>query len=255
MRFFMKIKATINSKEESCAVPSNYRQNIASLIKEAIKTSEPSLYEKYWGNNSPIEKPFTFSLKIFDPKYFNENKKSFIESLSGRMELLVSSNNPAFAIACYNGLLSVANRYNPFSFETSISNFYLCPEVEFNYDESIFKTISPFVVRNMEERDDDNKKGKEYLTFKDKNFVENLFASISHLCKEFLPHKVLFSFEDFVFTPIDCVEVGIYHYGHVIKATSGTFKLKADREILKLIYDVGLGARRSQGFGMLEVVR
>jgi CRISPR-associated endoribonuclease Cas6 len=40
-----------------------------------------------------------------------------------------------------------------------------------------------------------------------------------------------------------------------MSAFVGTFKLKSEPEILQLIYDVGLGVRRSQGFGMLEVVR
>jgi CRISPR-associated endoribonuclease Cas6 len=40
-----------------------------------------------------------------------------------------------------------------------------------------------------------------------------------------------------------------------MSAFIGVFKLKSDPTILQLIYDVGLGVRRSQGFGMLEVVK
>ncbi|MBP8992072.1 MAG: hypothetical protein KBG82_08855 [Spirochaetes bacterium] len=40
----------------------------------------------------------------------------------------------------------------------------------------------------------------------------------------------------------------------VITATDGCIVIQAPREVLQLIYDIGLGARRSQGFGMLEVV-
>jgi CRISPR/Cas system endoribonuclease Cas6 (RAMP superfamily) len=34
----------------------------------------------------------------------------------------------------------------------------------------------------------------------------------------------------------------------------GIFELRGSPEVLDLIYRVGLGVRRSQGFGMLEVV-
>lgn len=251
----MRIKAAITAKEANCKVPVSYRQNIASLIKDSINKSDPSLKERYWGNEDKkinMEKPFTFALGIHEPNPLKEKGTSFIESKSGRMELFISSNNPAFIISCYNGLLK--SSYKPFTFETIFSNFTLCREMEFNEDECIFKTMSPLVVRNMNSRDDDEKKGFQYLRFSDESFYENLFSSVKNLCREFLPHRAPLSIYDFVFTPIDCVAVPVYHYGHVIWATSGIFKIQADREILKLIYDIGLGARRSQGFGMLEVV-
>jgi CRISPR-associated endoribonuclease Cas6 len=40
----------------------------------------------------------------------------------------------------------------------------------------------------------------------------------------------------------------------MIEATSGTIKIKAPANVLQLIYDAGLGAKRSQGFGMLEIL-
>ncbi|HOQ13040.1 MAG TPA: CRISPR-associated endoribonuclease Cas6 [Spirochaetota bacterium] len=252
----MRIKVTITTQEQNCKIPVSYRQNIASLIKDSINKSDPLLKERYWGNEDKkinMEKPFTFALGIPESTLLKEKGASFIESKSGRMELFISSNNPAFIISCYNGICK--SSYQPFTFKTNFSNFTLCKEMEFNGDECIFKTMSPLVVRNMNTRDDDEKKGSQYLSFIDESFIENLFASVKNLCSEFLPHRAPLSMDDFIFTPLDCASVKVYHYGHVILATSGTFKIQADKEILKLIYDVGLGARRSQGFGMLEVGR
>ncbi len=39
-----------------------------------------------------------------------------------------------------------------------------------------------------------------------------------------------------------------------IEAYEGIFKIKTDPEKFKIIYDAGLGAKNSQGFGMIEVV-
>ncbi|HON17204.1 MAG TPA: CRISPR-associated endoribonuclease Cas6 [Spirochaetota bacterium] len=251
----MRIKAMITANESKCKVPVSYRQNIASLIKDSIKKTDPLLKERYWGdenNKNNVEKPFTFALAIFDSVPVKENGVSFLESKSGRMELFLSSNNPDFIITCYNGLCK--SNYQPFTFKTTFSNFNLCKEREFNKDECIFKTMSPLVVRNMNVRDNKHKKGAEYLTMGDESFTENLFASVKNLCSEFLPRRAYLAKDDFVFTPLDYATVKVYHYNHVIAATTGTFKIQANSEILKLIYDVGLGARRSQGFGMLEVV-
>jgi len=46
----------------------------------------------------------------------------------------------------------------------------------------------------------------------------------------------------------------LYHYKKM-PATKGIFKIKSKPEILQMIYDIGLGVHRSQGFGMMEVVR
>jgi CRISPR-associated endoribonuclease Cas6 len=36
---------------------------------------------------------------------------------------------------------------------------------------------------------------------------------------------------------------------------TGIFELQGDPQVLNLIYQVGLGVRRSRGFGMLEVAQ
>ena len=42
-------------------------------------------------------------------------------------------------------------------------------------------------------------------------------------------------------------------YGGEI-GNSGIFMLEAPKEVIKLVYDIGLGAKRSQGFGMIEIL-
>ena len=61
----MRIKAMITANESKCKVPVSYRQNIASLIKDSIKKTDPLLKERYWGdenNKNNVEKPFTLLL-------------------------------------------------------------------------------------------------------------------------------------------------------------------------------------------------
>ena len=53
--------------------------------------------------------------------------------------------------------------------------------------------------------------------------------------------------------PVKCKASIINHYGGET-GTSGIIKIKVPIDVLQLIYDAGLGAKRSQGFGMLEVV-
>jgi len=41
----------------------------------------------------------------------------------------------------------------------------------------------------------------------------------------------------------------------MMSAWLGEFEIEAPQEVLQLIYDTGIGVRRSQGFGMLEFIK
>ncbi|AEX84724.1 CRISPR-associated endoribonuclease Cas6 [Marinitoga piezophila KA3] len=52
----------------------------------------------------------------------------------------------------------------------------------------------------------------------------------------------------------------IVYYGlgdkkYIIEGWMGNYKMKGDPKIIKFLYDVGLGSKNSQGFGMFEVLR
>jgi len=57
------------------------------------------------------------------------------------------------------------------------------------------------------------------------------------------------------FEPISIEEVLVKHYGGYVRGFLGEFKLHTDNpEVLKFVYQYGLGVRTGQGFGYLEVV-
>jgi CRISPR-associated endoribonuclease Cas6 len=68
----------------------------------------------------------------------------------------------------------------------------------------------------------------------------------------------LLSLGDFVgveFKPIKLRKLVMKHMGLKLPGFVGTFSLGADSKILNLINQVGLGSRRGQGFGMVEVLK
>jgi CRISPR-associated endoribonuclease Cas6 len=46
----------------------------------------------------------------------------------------------------------------------------------------------------------------------------------------------------------------ITHFNQYMTTNKGIIEIAANPEILQLLYDVGIGVRRSQGFGMLEII-
>ena len=241
------------------AIPTNYRRNIASLIKEALNRENPELYNWLYGTN--IGKPFTFCVHIPFAEHVKEKTNSFLKFDGHPIKLTVSSSDDALLINIYNALLNISGKYSPFENcrgvmgNVIMKNFHLQKSPVFSDTEYMFRLMSPMIVRNMNYKSEGNKnsKGTSYLTIDDKDFTDNLFHSVMHQCKEFISSDFVMNKEDFVFTPVGCKTIKVFHYNEAIPAVTGMFTLFAMPDVLKLIFNAGIGARRSQGFGMVEV--
>jgi len=244
MRFNTNIFLSAN---ESCRISKQYRKKFISLIKQALNSenSDSDIFQKYYGNKKQnMAKPFTFSVQI---PIQGMEEKEFI--LGGNcMRFYFSSSDPAFLITVYNGLAGLKD-FSPFAgYKIHVRNFYLQKDKNFNSDEMVFKTLSPVIVRDINQ-----KKGQGFIGFDNENFQEQLFYSMKNMCLNFISKDYELQKEQVEIMPVKCKTDIINHYGGEI-GTSGIFKIKAPKEVLKLIYDAGLGVKRSQGFGMLEVV-
>src|SRR3712207_7728236 len=60
--------------------------------------------------------------------------------------------------------------------------------------------------------------------------------------------------DDIKVNPIQCKKVVVKHYKRYIDTTTGLFEIQADNKILQHFYDVGIGSRKSIGFGMIDLV-
>ena len=47
----------------------------------------------------------------------------------------------------------------------------------------------------------------------------------------------------------------VYYRDFVIKGWLGIYEIEGDPRLLKLAYSAGLGAKNSQGFGMIDVIK
>lgn len=247
-------------------VPSDYRSCLLSLIKEAIKKSGSdgeNFYSQYYNNN--ITKPFTFSAYIPMKNQNNEHV------LAGDFfKFFFSTNDYEFLMRVYNGLIAVNNTdFQLFGSDIDIKNFFLCPEKTFVKKEIVFKTLSPFLVRSTVNGDkyvypdvakkQVRNKGKYWEEVHESSFVDNLKKNLLKLVEKELPES---SKTDIHLELKNPAVVPIIHgsgnkehsYTMTFPGIKGEIKITASPEVLKLFYDIGIGARRSEGFGMVEVV-
>ncbi|MCX8123925.1 MAG: CRISPR-associated endoribonuclease Cas6 [Spirochaetes bacterium] len=250
----MRFAAFLEFENEHVHIPPWYRIAFASLLKEALRNGDNTgmLYSYYYGNDKRnVPKPFTFSVKLHVEKVLQDSIHKL--QVGKFAALYVSSNNYEFIIALYNGLQKL-KKYNIYGCPFSITRFSLLPKRECGSKE-VFSIFSPIVVRRVS----DDKKGIGYAHVNDEDFIKMLKYSIVSQCK-FLGDSYCVMPDDIMINTNAAFPVKIPHYNkmnpdkpEIIVATDGTIEIEAPKEVVQLLYDNGIGARRSQGFGMLEV--
>ena len=115
---------------------------------------------------------------------------------------------------------------------------------------AIFKTT---IGGGLCVRDHDRESNKDvYYVYSDKEFREKLQVILNNeLIKAgFTKEEV----NEIKVNPIQCKKVVVKHYRRYIDTTTGMFEIQADNKILQHFYNVGIGSRKSAGFGMLDLV-
>lgn len=234
------MRLTLDYEITPDVIPKNYGRGFISLIKKLIEETDSLLFNDYY--NQHKLKPFTFGT-YFPQLQGNENDKLKVGEI---VKVNFSTSSIQLATNIYNGFLKVKehtwqNNGNSINFKPLRA--YLQPDKKIDKENIVVKTLSPLLVNNI---GDSNK----FLLPGEEGFSEGLEFSVSECAKEFLCYNSNFPFE---------IEVKVwkrrvlYHYKKM-PSTIGIFEIKSKPEILQMIYDVGLGVHRSQGFGMVEVV-
>ena len=185
MRFCVKITLDYLDNTEKLFIPFNYRKHFLSLIKEAILTVDKELFEKYYKEKSANKvKPFTFSVAFSAAKKQTQKGKIFLKS--SNINFFISSFSPEFLITVYNGLQKLKGENLKFLGTTiKIKRFFYINQRQINNDTVAFKTLSPVLVRDIE-----NKKGKGFIDSSHPDFEKNIFYNVKSLSKHFIDYEL-----------------------------------------------------------------
>ena len=232
-------------EKEIVKIPLGYRSNVISLIKEAFRIGEKG--EEFFNKNYEENtlKPFTFS--VYFPN-LQKSKERFFDFNNEYFTVNFSTNNFNYLSRLYEGIRGF-NNFTPFSFPVKYK-LTLLPDREVFKESMIYKTMSPIVVRSF---DSNTKKTNGYIGVNEKGYTHNLIEAVRYYNNriEGLPDSLIDTIE---VIPLATKETKIFFKNHLIPCTNGKFKILAHPLVQKMIYNVGLGSRRSEGFGMLEVI-
>ena len=245
----MRIKVYLEVPKE---VSVFYRRSILSFIKKVLEIEDKDYCEKIFSKGH--FKPFTFC--VF---FGGINVNGEIIRNNGKAILTISSGSPDFFLRFYSGLKNFKEFKGRYINGTArILKREMIEEEPITSSKQIFRTLSPIVAVNREKHpilpeafavQKDN-----FIIFSDRDFKEELRYSL---------HNIFNGLPDLEFKHIEGKKsvvkhlVGNNNQEKVIKivAYQGVFQLEADPYVLNEIYKYGIGFRRYQGFGCLEVVR
>ncbi|MBP8992011.1 MAG: hypothetical protein KBG82_08550 [Spirochaetes bacterium] len=287
----MRMSFEVYFEQDNFPIPPDYRRYILSLFKEGLlQEGEESkeFFHKNFDKNS--SKPFTFSIYIpfkkdsesmvlgrnFIKIFFSTSDYEYLircyNGLNKLNEKLKNKTNKSDS-----EFFSGKEPFKLFGKSFVMKNFQLLPVRKIVDEQLTFKTLSPFLLRSPEDGDyyiiPEGLAGKDFKYKKEVDmqyFQKAMKLNIASLSKKYLTagedlscqktdqnldKDILLDFEDLRVAPVKHGSKNPDHpYDITLPSLNGKIKVKAKKEILQLLYDIGIGARRSEGFGMLEVV-
>lgn len=244
----MRFKIELNPVDKN--IPIGNRFMICSLIKKAISDGDKELFNSiylYEDKKNKKIKDFTFSIYLNDFKV----NDCYIE-VNGKIIVTISTSNYNIGIAVYNGLLrNKSFTYKDYKLE--IVKVTLLKENKVTTNNIVCKTLSPIFIRDKE--------GKA-IDIYDDNFQE----TFNYICDLYLKtYRGIGLTERMKFSPINMKKIVIKEdiacFQEVtgkrfifIDAYKGVFNLQGNVHELQILLEAGVGFRRSQGFGLIDLI-
>jgi CRISPR-associated endoribonuclease Cas6 len=175
------------------------------------------------------------------------------------LSFYVSSSDYHFIINLYNGLLEIKD----FDFKNGITlkldRVFMLNEKKIIHEEAVFKTKSPILI--------EDKDGKPILPIASTlspiaSFNEHFNAIHDRILKDVRGHGL---YREMEFVPIKLKKQVVKHTLKgfrektgkpymTLTCFEGCFKLKGDPRDLQMLYQIGIGLRTGQGFGMVDAM-
>lgn len=266
----MRLKILFNTSK----LPILYRHRFMALIKEALRISDEtykqSLYPDKDSEKSKVVKPFTFAVALPPGRVPVKERIVIDEDVevddivfyfpeNSRLSFYVASFDYQFVINLYNGLLEMQS----FRFGSDITlrfeKAFIVNEKRINSDEVTFITSVPILIEEKNE--------KPILPLGNDQYSMNKFNdSFNAIHDRILGNIRGFGLrKEMEFTPVRLKKQVVKHTLKGFRKKTGKpymtltcfegyFKLKGDPSDLQMLYQIGIGLRTGQGFGMVDVM-
>lgn len=240
----MRLKILFGLKEK--VLPLDYRPVFLSFIKHSLLELYPDLYNELYGENKNTVKPFTFSIGLKNP-VFNSD---LIRLGGDTIGMTFSTYDYPMYIRFYNAFLKQKNKHYSLPFQNNmvLQSIKNIDARNIKKSEVVIKFESPLIVRLH------NKKANTdyYYDYSHDSFENTLLDITKEQAREL--GFVNVSFDNFSLKPIIPGRTVVTLFGNKVNTSLGVYKLTCNNQLLNYLYNSGIGSRRSQGFGMFEII-
>jgi CRISPR-associated endoribonuclease Cas6 len=242
----LRIKLVLEKEGKDLTLPIHYNQIIQGMLYRSLSRLLAKFLHDvgFFHNNRPF-KLFTFS-KIFAEKFNIHNSIAYFKPpITIYISSAIEEVSKSFAETVLQREKIILNRQ-----PLTLKSIEIMPKPKFNQINKI-RTLSPITVYKTIEKED-GKKFTQYIFPEDPNFATLIKENIKK--KYSIIKGIELGDFEFEIKPINYKVKPLKYKDYIIKAVDGKFEIKTDPEILEAVYDAGLGAKNSQGFGMIEIM-
>lgn len=241
----MRIKINLKAKN-NFKVPFNYNHILSSIIYNKIEDLE--LAEKLHNSNS---------FKFFNFSQLGISKRKIVKdgiiSKNGKLNFYLSSPDDMVMNNIVSGFVN--DLEIKFKNETLVVEKVEALKTPPFHEKSEFKTISPIIIRDIQEIDGKLKRidlapCDKFFKGIETNLVKKycIFNDIKHTDKKIEVYSEMANVKR-KRIKIPKGENTTYHRAYMMDLV-----IKGDIELIKFAYEVGLGEKNSMGFGMIKYI-
>jgi len=254
MRFKLNLK--IDSQVFGNRLPINYQYELSAWIYKIIAQGDRQ-YAEWLHTNGFSEKHRNFRLFVFSHIYspdckaekdrlvFHSDKASFY------LSLLPEKSTEAFIKGIFREqAFSIGDRMSKVQFR--VQQVELIPPPDFT-NSFVFKTLSPAVITVSQE----TSQHPRYLSPEENDYGQRVINNLIEKYKLFYqrPFEGVSDYKFELLSPARSKLVRIKSGTKEETQVRGylfTFRLEADKDLLKIMYEAGMGEKNAQGFGCIE---
>lgn len=238
------IQLKLEFQTEKPELPQELDRLIVSFIKASLENYSKDLFEGLYDKNKSIIKPYTFSYYLPGARFQAEK----ILLSENKFTMFFSNADLGQTIHFINAFkLMKFQKYSMNNNSMQLRDVRSQNRQEITDSEIIVKMQSSLIVRQHNSLDNTD----VYYTYDNPEFVEVLKRNVECFLQK---QSLVVSTEDFSIMPVKGKKVVANVFGRKVDANIGIYKLSGQPELLNLLYQAGLGARRSEGHGKFEIV-
>lgn len=235
--------------EELIVLPIHYNSVVQGLIYSIVQDEMPQVHDDGFDMGGRTFRFFTFSRVLGKVEYFKNGQIAF----RSPVKVMVASPLEQFIVILAKNLLNCESIMLG-SNKVFLRALSALPLPDFSSGKVKVKAISPITAYSTL-LTPDGKKKTYYYHPREQEFKDMVQNNLKKKAAYFYSNleELPFSFRTLKVSNRDAKI--IYYKNFVIKGWLGLYEIEGEPKLLKMAYSSGLGAKNSQGFGMIDVVK